>query len=75
MNTTNHAIRERTSVCVTNAVMLLMKLESTCYEEMKVAVWKHEGVLTPWGRQLCDDAAKEEAPRPQDYIYTMVDTN
>ncbi len=53
--------------------MLLMKLASTHYGEMKVAAWKHEGVLTPWGRQLCDDAAKE-VPCP-DYIYTMVDTN
>ncbi len=29
MNAANRAIRERTIVCVTNAVMLLMKLEST----------------------------------------------
>ena len=72
MNAANRAIRERTTVCVTNAVMLLMKLESTRYEEMKVAAWKHDGILTPRGRQLCDDAAKE-VPRPRDYIYTMVE--
>ncbi len=43
----NRAIREQTSVCVTNAVMLLMKLESTRYEEIRVAAWRHDGVLTP----------------------------
>ena len=72
MNAANRAIREWTSVCVTNAVMLLMKLESSCYEEMRVAAWRHDGVLTPRGRQLCDDAAKE-VPRPRDYIYTMIE--
>jgi hypothetical protein len=72
MNAANRAMRERTSVCVTNAVMLLMKLESTRYEEMRVAAWRHDGVLTPRGRQLCDDAAKE-VPRPRDYIYTMIE--
>jgi hypothetical protein len=63
-------IRSRTSVCVTNAVMLLMKLESKRYNEMRDAVWKHvEGgaVLTPQGRELADEVAKE-VPRPRDYI-------
>ncbi len=48
----NSAICSRTSVCVTNAVMLLMKLESKRYNEMRDAVWKHvEGgaVLKPRG--------------------------
>lgn len=35
MNVANQAIRERTSVCVTNAVMLLIKMESGRFEEMK----------------------------------------
>lgn len=72
MNAANRAIRERTSVCVTNAVMLLMKLESTRYEEMRVAAWRHDGVLTPKGRQLCDEASRA-VPRPRDYIYTMIE--
>ena len=73
MNAANRAIRDRTSVCVTNAVMLLMKLESKRYDKMRDAVWKHiEGgaVLTPRGRELADEVAKD-VPRPRDYIISM----
>jgi hypothetical protein len=73
MNVANRAMRDRTSVCVTNAVMLLMNLESKRYNEIRDTVWKHaEGgaVLTPRGRELADDAAKE-VPRPCNYIISM----
>ena len=73
MNAANHAIWDKTSVCVTNAVMLLMKLGSKRYNEMRDAVWKHvEGgaVLTPRGRELADEVAKDVSC-PCDYIISM----
>ena len=73
MNEASCAICNRTSVCITNVVMILMKLESKRYNKMRDAVWKHvEGgaVLTPQGRELADEVAKE-VPRPCDYIISM----
>lgn len=72
MNAANQAMRERTSVCVTNAVMLLIKMESGRFDEMKKAAWLHDGVLTPYGQKLANEAAKE-LPRPFDYLFTMIE--
>ncbi len=49
-----------------------MQQSETSFPTFITSAWRHDGVLTPQGRQLCDEASRE-VPRPRDYIYTMIE--
>ena len=66
MNAANRAMRERSSVCLVNATMLLLRMEAERFGRMRDEAWAHEGTLTPRGRMLADDCS-EEVPNHRDY--------
>ena len=72
MNAANKEIRARTSVCLVNATILLLKLEGERYTTMKEMAWSNEGFLTPRGSLLAEDAGKE-VPYPREYKWTVVE--
>jgi hypothetical protein len=69
MNAANREMCERTSVCLVNATMLLLRMEAEQFDRMRVAAWQHEGALTPHGRLLVDKCSAE-VPNHCDYTIT-----
>ncbi len=59
MNYANLAVRERTAVYPVNATILLLQLETKCYNECKAKAWNLDEVLTPHGKKLGEDAIKD----------------
>jgi hypothetical protein len=72
MNAANKEIWARTSVCLVNATILLLKLECERYTTMKEMAWNNEGQLTPRGSLLAEDAGKE-VPYPCEYKWTVIE--
>jgi hypothetical protein len=69
MNAANREMRERTSVCLVNATMLLLRMEAERFDRMRVEAWQHVGTLTPRGRMLADECSSE-VPNHRDYTIT-----
>jgi len=58
MNAANQAVRQRTSVDLVNATILLLQLEKRRYDEQKEKAWSNDnGHLTPKGRSLSNECA------------------
>ncbi len=55
MNNAHLSVRERTAVDPVNATILLLQLESKCYNEYKAKAWNWNEVLTPHGKKLSED--------------------
>jgi hypothetical protein len=59
MNYANLAVRERTAVDPVNSTILLLQLETQCYNEYKAKAWNWDDVLTPHGKKFREDACKD----------------
>ena len=66
MNAVNMGIRERCSVCLVNATILLLKMEADRFGRMRDSAWACHNLLTPRGRELADEIYKE-VPNHRDY--------
>ncbi|MFM6174888.1 MAG: SWIM zinc finger family protein, partial [Sphaerospermopsis kisseleviana] len=49
MNAANFSVRQRTSVDLNNAMLLLIELECKRYRKQQAEAWNHNGILTPRG--------------------------
>jgi hypothetical protein len=56
MNRANEDIRQKTSVDILNATLILLKKESTRYNKQQNLAWNHSHVLTPKGMELMEEA-------------------
>ncbi len=59
MNNANWAVRERTVVDLVNGTILLLQLETKCYNKYKAKTWNLNVVLTPHGKKLSEDAFRD----------------
>ncbi len=59
MNNLNLSVRKKTAVDPVNGNILLLQLESKCYNEYKAKAWNWNEVLTPHGKKLSEDAFKD----------------
>jgi len=70
MNAANQAVRQRTSVDLVNATILLLQMEKKRYDEQKEQAWSDDnGHLTPKGRTLSNECALS-VPNHRDYTIT-----
>ena len=51
MNRANNEMRARTAVDLSNAIILLLKLECTRFNKTKQELWGGDSILTPWGNE------------------------
>ncbi len=56
MNGANKDIRQKTAVDSLNATLILLKKESTQYNNQQDLAWNHAHVLTPKGMELMEEA-------------------
>ena len=56
MSAANFSIRQRTSVDLNNAMLLLIKLECKSYRKQQVEAWNHDSVLTSRGNVEFDES-------------------
>jgi hypothetical protein len=59
MNRANEDIPQRTAVHILNAALILLKTESTRYEEARNQAWNHPQQLAPKGMLLMKEAFKK----------------
>jgi hypothetical protein len=56
MNRANEDIRQKTTVDILNATLILLKKESIRYNKQKSLAWNHAHVLNPKGMELIEEA-------------------
>jgi hypothetical protein len=59
MNRANMRIRERSTVDLVNACILLLKMEAERFEKNKEEVWAHDRPLTPRGIAIVEEIYKD----------------
>ncbi len=59
MNYANLAVREKIVVNLGNSTILLLQLETKCYNKYKAKAWKWDDVLTPHGKKLSEDVFQD----------------
>jgi hypothetical protein len=59
MNAANKSMRQRSSVDLVNATILLMQMERDRFNRMREEAWRHESDLTPYGLKAADEISNE----------------